>query len=102
MTTVDIVVIVLCVVVVAAVGAAALWRKIKGKPSGCADCSHCGGQCTSRPAPRGAKEEREEGSERAAHVCAHCSPGCHGCSQSSACTGVHDADGQTKHPTIGA
>ena len=102
MTSIDIVVIVLCVVVVAAVAAAAVIRKIKGKPSGCADCAHYSGQCPSHPAPHGAKEEKDDESERAAHICAHCSPGCHGCSRSSACASGHDADGQTKHPTIGA
>lgn len=88
MTSADILVIVLCVVVVAAVAAGVLIRKIKGKPSGCcSDCTRCGAECPTRAA-RDAQNAKtnptdvpraEDKAQRATHVCAHGCDGCRGC-----------------------
>lgn len=83
MTSVDIIVIVLCVVVVAAVAAGVIVRKLKGKPSCCADCPKRE-HCAESAAPDG-KAEKEGGVERESRLGAHasvthsCSHGCEGC-----------------------
>ena len=69
MTSVDIIVIVLCVVVVAAVAAGVVVRKLKGKPSCCADCPKRE-HCAESAAPDG-KAEKEGGVERESRMGAH-------------------------------
>lgn len=79
MTPVDIVVIVLCAVVVTAVAGGMVWRKIKGKPSGCADCAHCAS--APRPAVGDSQKGREEEAS-SSHTCNGCCHGCTACAHS--------------------
>lgn len=87
MTPVDILVIVLCVVVVSAVAAGTVIRKIKGKPSSCSDCAHCSAACPSHSAARGTQNKRSAAGEKdmtvsEEHVCAGNCHGCTGCAHS--------------------
>lgn len=91
MTSVDILVIVLCVVVVSAVAAGTVIRKIKGKPSSCSDCARCSAACPPHSAARGTQNKRSAADEKEMtvseeHVCAG---NCHGC---TGCAHTHPAD----------
>ena len=84
MTSVDILVIVLCVVVVAAVAVSAVIRKVKGKPSGCADCTHCSANwaAAARDTHDDAQKKADGKQAAAPHHCSGCCSGCANCAHS--------------------